>query len=263
MHEVFAHEDLAAALDATASELLWEASVTGPPVDAFAVAGELGLFVAEDDRLAPRGRFSRLGGISATPVGAGAAGAGPTPQSAEGLILLRTEPRRERRQWAVAHEVGEYAASRVYSRLGVQPCDTRAGAREAVANGLAGRLLLPSGWFRPDATRFDYDLLTLKRRYATASHELIARRVLELAGLPAAVTVFDHGSVTWRRASLGWNARSPLDPAEQATWRRCHTTGGPTECLRPPLPLTRVRCWPIHEPGWRREIMISELCDAG
>ena len=48
-----------------------------------------------------------------------------------------------------------------------------------MANNLAGRLLLPTAWFVADAAAENWDLIALKHRYATASHELIARRMLE------------------------------------------------------------------------------------
>src|SRR6187399_382518 len=42
-------DEFAAALDACAAEVLWEAGVTGPPVDALAVADGLQLVVGRDD----------------------------------------------------------------------------------------------------------------------------------------------------------------------------------------------------------------------
>ena len=102
-------------------------------------------------------------------------GSGPS----RATILLRPEPRFERRQWAVAHEIGEHVACRVFALWGVDPRETQANAREHVANNLAGRLLLPTAWFAADAVACGWDLLGLKARYRTASHELIARRMLE------------------------------------------------------------------------------------
>ena len=42
------------------------------------------------------------------------------------------------------------------------------------------RLLLPMKWFALAATEFDHDLMQLKGRFQSASHELIARRMLDL-----------------------------------------------------------------------------------
>ncbi len=100
-------EELAAGLDRVAEEILAEAGVRSPPVDALAVAQMLGIAVALDDRQEGRARYVRLGDrLSGRP---------------RATILLRPEPRHERRQWAVAHEIGEHVAHRVFARWGADP----------------------------------------------------------------------------------------------------------------------------------------------
>ncbi|MEM6798740.1 MAG: ImmA/IrrE family metallo-endopeptidase [Planctomycetota bacterium] len=238
-------EEYSATLEACAGDLLWQAEIEQPPVDAFLVASRLKLLVSEDPTLEARACYSRIGGAR--------------PSDAyTGLILLSNEARPERRQWAVAHEIGESAAYRVFNRLGVNPTDAAPGARETVANGLAGRLLLPRDWFLEDARTCDWDLIELKRCYRTASHELIARRVLELSPSPAIVTVIDQGATTWRRANFRAVDRG-LSPSEKPPWQKCHADAVATESTRVDYPLTRVRCWPVHEPGWQREILLTEL----
>jgi len=86
------------------------------------------------------------------------------------------EPRLERRQWAVAHEVGESIAQRVFVRMGVSFVDIPPAGRERVANHLASCLLLPRDWLISDGEAVEWDLTELKKIYSTASHELIARR---------------------------------------------------------------------------------------
>lgn len=54
------HEEWTSALDAAAEELLWEAGVASPPVDAFYLALELGVTVTEDTTLPARAQFVRL-----------------------------------------------------------------------------------------------------------------------------------------------------------------------------------------------------------
>lgn len=242
-------DELAAALELCASELLWEAGVARPPVDTFAVAGRLGLLVAEDAGLSVRGRYARLQGASLDEAGEG---------GAVGVILLGHEERRERRHWSVAHEIGEAVAQRVFERLGVTPDEAPPSAREQVANGLASRLLLPRRWFAQDGAKRDWDLRELKTLYETASHELIARRTLELITSPAIVTILDHGEVTWRRTNFGRRAPEML-PEEFAVWRECHEDAIPTETRPRASAAQRVRAWPVHEPGWRREILLAEL----
>ena len=182
-----AAEELVAAVDDVAAELLTECGVDRPPIDAIDVAARLGLAVAWDYRQRSRGRFVRVRGV---------------PGRVErGLILLRPEPREERRQWAVAHEIGEHTAGRVFERLGICPRDAADDAHESVANRLAGALLLPAIWFAAAAEANGWDLLSLKRRFSTASHELLARRTLDFPP-PAIVTILDQGDVTFRVSNL-------------------------------------------------------------
>jgi hypothetical protein len=176
-----------------------------------------------------------------------------------GTIVVGPAERPEREQWAIAHEVGESIAHRVFRRLGVRPEAAPAGAREAVANRLAGCLLLPRRWFAADGRAFDWDLLELKDRYATASHEMIARRMLEMAP-PVVITLCDQGRVVWRRGNAGGQL-SRLLPEERDAWQQAHVAGLTVDEALDPLSigLDRVRCWPVHEPGWKREIIRGEV----
>jgi hypothetical protein len=209
--------------------LLEECGVTEPPVDAWRVARALGLRVAIDAGQPGRGRLKRMGGGTA--------------------ILLRPEERPEREQWTLAHEIGETVAWQVFDAVDVDPREAAAGQREQVANALASSLLLPDEWFERDAAAFDGDLLRLKQVYATASHELILMNLLKLPQL-SLVSVFDHGRLTRRRGN-GQLAPPPLLPLEQRIWRTVHQTGRPAEATGAGV---RVQCWPVHEPGWKREL---------
>ena len=178
--------------------------------------------------------------------------AGP-PQTS---ILLRPEPRGERLHWAVAHELGEELAGEIFKELGVDPRAAQPGTREQVANLLASRILLPTVWFQAAAASdCSYDLLSLKERFTTASHELIARRLLDLPP-SRVITIFDQGRVTFRRGNVP--GRIPrLTPAEQRCWQRVHDTGSAAEDA------TGVQHWPIHEPSWKREIVSWEISEFG
>ena len=233
-------EEFAAALDAIAGELISEAAIDEPPVDTLAVAHALGITIADDDRQQGRARYVRLSGHGSS-----------RPRA---TILLRGDPRRERRQWAVAHEIGEYAAHRVFAALGVNPREAPGGTRETVANQLAGRLLLPGGWFAADGVDFGWDLLRLKARYWTASHELIARRMLECP--PAViVSIFDQGRLYFRRCNLGGGV-PPVSQEEMNCRQTAHDYNRPQQCNDG---LHVIQAWPIHEDGWRREILRTEV----
>ncbi len=235
----FTVEEVAAALDDVAHELLLAAGVAGPPVDAFRVAESLGIDVAWDDRQSGRARLVALR---------------DGERSARTSILLRRDPRGERRQWAVAHEIGEASAHRVFAHLGVDPREAPPAAREDVANRLAGRLLLPTSAFRAVAEANGWDIADIKRRFVHASHELVARRMLDLH-VPVIITVFDADRVTWRRSNVF--GRVPrMSPVESSCQRRVHHTGQP---LTVDDAGRIVQGWAIHEPDWKREILRMEL----
>jgi len=104
-------------------------------------------------------------------------------------------------------------------------------------------------------------LAELKKIYSTASHELIARRMLEMTP-PVMVTLFDQGAVQWRQSNAGGRPPS-LSSAETSVWRAAFESGQAAEYKEGDLPegINQVRCWPVHEPGWRREILRTELVE--
>jgi hypothetical protein len=226
------------ACDDVASELLADCGIVAPPVDALDLASRLNLTIAYDGGQAGRGRLKRLAGQTA--------------------ILVRPEERPERLHWTVAHEIGEAYAHRVFERRGVGPEEVPERGREQVANLLASRLLLPGEWFLRDARLFDADVLLLKQTYSTASHELILLNLLRLGELML-VTVFDHGRVTRRRGN-GQLPPPPLLPAEREVWRRVHEAGAAIVREQDGV---RVQGWPVHEAGWKRELLRTTAVGEG
>jgi Zn-dependent peptidase ImmA (M78 family) len=233
-------EELGAMLDHVAEEVLAEGRFAAPPVDAFRLAEGLKICVAMDDRQLVRARFVRLQGLRGRP--------------SRGTILLRPDPRPERRQWAVAHEIGEHLAHRVFDGLSIDPRTAVAGAREMVANYLAGRLLVPAAWLADDGPACRWDLLRLKTLYRTASHELLARRMLDMPP-PVIVTIIDQQQIYFRSSNVPGQVPPP-SPAEWDCCRSVHRDGRP--CRRGGGPLT-VCGWPVHEEGWKREILRTEV----
>jgi Zn-dependent peptidase ImmA (M78 family) len=235
MSDDLAREDVLQAVDRLVEEVLDRAGVTGPPVDAIALAQRhLGMSVSLDRRPPQRGRAQRAGG---------------RPQ-----IFLNPEPTEERRQWTVAHEVGEHFKADLLRRLGVGPEQTRAMAGESLANLFASHLLVPACWFGADAPALDYDVLELKKRYRTSSHEVIALRFLDLPE-PCVVTVIDNDHVT-RRKSNAWRVTRQLQPAEQECQRYVHHYSRPRVVREAGW---TVQGWPVHQADWKREILRSVL----
>ncbi len=245
-------EEWTAVLDETAKEVLAASAVTQPPIDPVLIASRLGMVVALDNRQAGRARCITMPGHASR--------ASPRPlratrASSQSVILLRDDPRPERRHWAVAHEIGEQICHRVFAKLSLDAGETTE-LREHVANLLASRILLPSAAFRDAYQSCDGDLGELKTRFSTASHELIARRMLDL--IPhLVIAVFDQGKLLWRRSNLR-GRMPPWLPEERALGKQCHVSG---QTQLQTAGRWSITAWPIHEPHWKREIIRSELCE--
>ena len=236
-------EETSVALDSVAEEALAEARFDGPPVNALAVAARLGIAVAWDEQQQGRGRYVRLRGH----------GRGRDRPA----ILLRPEPRAEREHWTAAHEIGEHLARQVFAALSVEPAEVPPGAREQVANQLAGRLLVPTRWVLDDVVEFGWDLIELKHRYTSASHELIARRMLEFSP-PIIITIFDQEEITFRRSNAA-GCVPGLSDVERRCWHKTHDSG---DVWRDEEGTIEVWGWAVHEPGWQREILRTRLDEA-
>ncbi|HUQ68803.1 MAG TPA: ImmA/IrrE family metallo-endopeptidase [Planctomycetaceae bacterium] len=226
--------DWAAACDVAAGEMLALAGVFGPPVDVLVIAQQLQIELAWDASQSGRARLQRLSGRPA--------------------IFLRPGDRPERVQWAAAHELGEQLAESVVTTLGLSATELLPRQREEIANQLANRILLPSDWFESACRACHGDLYRLKETFSTASHELLAWRLLDQSG-DRIVTMIDQGQVSRRRCNFAQRAPTPLS-IETETWRRAGETGhyaveSSAGCA--------VRVWPVHEPEWKREIAVTEV----
>ena len=125
MMDDLSREEVTSVIDRAVEDLLESARIEGPPVNTIKLAQEhLGMVVCLDRRQPQRGRAQRAGGAR--------------------QIFLRPEPRGERHQWTVAHEIGEHFKSSLLERLGVEPGQMRAMAGESLANLFACRLLVAS-----------------------------------------------------------------------------------------------------------------------
>ena len=239
----FPIEQFVKAAENVTAGLLHNVGWTEPPVDTLAVARRLHMVVAEAPIGAPRAQLVRLG-----------------PRRCA-TILLASEPRAERRQWAVAHEIGEACAHRVCTAVGAEPVDLPGSMREAIAHQLARSLLLPRRWMLDIGAAVDWDLLQMKAHFSTASHEVIARRMLDLPP-GVVITVCDEGRVTWRRSNVA-RRPPPLAPPEVDALRFVRSEGVAVRCEHAALPaeVVDVRAWPVYEPSWRREIVRTELAE--
>ncbi len=233
--EELTREEVLGAIDRTVETLLETAGLTAPPVDAIALAQRhLGMVVCLDRSQRQRGRAQRVAG--------------------KRQVFLRPEPTEERHQWTVAHEIGEHLKVEILERLKLDPADTQAMTGESLANLFAYHLLVPTPWFRQDAPELSFDLLELKRRYRTASHEVIAWRFLDLSA-PCIVTIVDNDRIHRRRSNCR-RTKKELHPVEEKCRAWVHEHGDPQELREHGW---TVACWPVHQLEWKREILRSEV----
>jgi hypothetical protein len=233
MIEDLQREEVLNVVDRTVADLLRAAGVEGPPVDAITLAqAHLGMVVCLDRGQPQRGRAQRSAGRK--------------------QIFLKPEPTEERHQWTVAHEIGEHLKASLLQQLGIAPADTRTMAGESLANLFAHRLLVPTCWFTTDAPELDYDVLELKKRYRTSSHEVIALRLLDLPE-PCVVTIVDNDHIS-RRRSNAWPVRRQLEPPEQECQQYVHYYSRPQTVQKDDW---NVHGWPVHQADWKREILRS------
>jgi len=231
--EDLTREEVAAVIDKAVGDLLKAAGTETPPVDAIELARRhLGMVVCLDRKQPQRGRAQRAAGNR--------------------QIYLRPEPTVERHQWTVAHEIGEHFKASLLAHLGVEPERTRAMAGESLANLFAYHLLVPACWLGTDAPSLSYDLLELKKRYTTASHEVIAWRLLDLPE-SCIITVIDNDHIH-RRRSNAWPVRKKLEDPEKRCQQYVHFYSRPHSVQENGW---TVQGWPVHQADWKREILRS------
>lgn len=217
-------EEVHDAIDRAVVDLLDAAGVSGPPVDAIRLATQhLGLVIPS-----PRAQAQRGGSTRASSA--------------------------EQQQWAAAQRIGGHEKAALLERLDVDPQQGRALGGGSLGNLFAERLLVPTAWLVDEARSSGFDLLALKERFATASHEVIAWRLLDLPE-PCIVTIVDNDHVSWRRSN-GHRVNREMSAAERRCQQRVHRYGRPDEVNEEGW---RVWCWPIHEVDWKREIVRSVL----
>ena len=233
MRDNFEQDEVVHTVDRMVEELLTAAKISEPPVDAIALAQQhLGMVVCLDKRQAQRGRGQQAAG--------------------QRHIYLRPEPREERHQWTVAQEIGVSLRADLLGKLGLPPGDAKGMTRESLANLFALHLLAPTCWFADDARALNFNLAALKKRYRTASHEVLAWRWLDLPQ-PCIVTILDNEHIH-RRRSNAWPTNRQLEPAEIKAQQYVHHYSRAKIVQEDGW---TVQGWPVHQVDWKREILRS------
>ncbi len=245
---LYGADELAVAADAVAAEALAQAAMYEPPIEALELARRLGLTIAFDQGLEQRGRYVRLCQHGTEQ---------PGQADVKGTILLRPDDRPERCQFAAAHEIGEHLAFRCLAYWSGELPDAPPGWRERAASLIAVRLLLPGEWFFSLASQCDWHLPDIKREFATASHELIAWRMLDHP-TPQLVTIFDQGRLVMRRHNGECGPPRPC-AAERAARALLRGDTPSADCVDHRAEGMRVQAWAIDEPHWQRDILRTSI----
>jgi hypothetical protein len=94
--------------------------------------------------------------------------------------------------------------------------------------------------------------------FATASHERIALRLLDLAE-PCVITIVDNGQVSQRKSNA-WRVGRALSPVEEDCQRYVRHFSRPYAVRERGW---AVQGWPIHRSDWKREILRSIIEEPG
>lgn len=225
MSEELSREEIHASVDRTIEELLSEAAIQAPPVDALILARHLGVAV-EPRSNGPRARVKK--------------------------DFLAPAPTLETNQWLAAQSIGEHLKPALLQRLGIPPEQKGLLMGESLATLVAAHLLLPAAWFGDDARALEYDIPELKKRYTTVAADVIAWRLLDLS-TPCIITIVDNEHVQ-RRRSNAWRVRRELEEAERECQRYVHHFSRPRVVCAGGW---TVQGWPVHQSDWKREILRS------
>jgi hypothetical protein len=69
------------------------------------------------------------------------------------------------------------------------------------------------------------------------------------------VSIYDHCQLQFRRSNLPGRVPPP-SPLEMECWRAVHDGNRP-QCTSDGL--RNIQGWPVHEEGWKREILRTEV----
>lgn len=159
------------------------------------------------------------------------------------VIGSKNPNKSERKQFTIAHEIGEMLLKGRVEEAHL----------EEACNLMAVGLLLPKAWFKRDAEASNFDLLELKKVYSTASHELIAFRMLEFK--PMIITIFDNGRLYRRKSSYPFPVKTIYTEERQCL--SDVTTSGKKTSLKDEK--ISVVGWPIFRADWKRVILRTQF----
>jgi hypothetical protein len=231
----FSQEELLEVIERLVRGLLERAGVSDPPVDALYLAEEhLGIPVEvvepaeadESGRRRPRAR----------PQGSG--------------IFLTADMTTEQQQKQAAEGIARSLQPEILHKLGI-PVGAENRPFTAHVRGLmVPRILIPTRMLRQALKDCKYDVPALKERFATATPEAVALRLLDLDD-PCVVSIVDDGVIAARRSNCYAVSRK-LETAEQLCLERILELDLPQRLRSDGW---TVQGWPIPNRPFRRIIL--------
>lgn len=232
MGDDLTREEVLGLIDRMVEQILDQAGMVEPPVDALSLARDpFGMEIRLESGSSPSRIYPR--------------------RSVSPSLVLDSDWTEEVSQWKAAQAIGFYLKPKILDQLGCGK-DLAMGFGESLANLLAQRLLVPLPMLADEFRRSDQDLLVLKERFSTASHEIIALRLLDLPD-PCIITIVDNGHVVKRRSN-SWRVRKELAPLEKQVQQYVKKYSRPQSIHESGW---SIKGWPIHESDWKREILRS------
>jgi hypothetical protein len=231
----FSQEELLEAVDRLVNGLLERAGVNEPPVSALEIAEtHLGIPievvepVEADERGRPRPR--------ARPAGSG--------------IFLTPDMTEEQRQKTAADGIARSLLPDIFRKLDLIPGTENKQFASQVRGLVVARLLVPNKLLRASLKECRYDLLAMKKSFATATMEMIALRLLDLDE-PCVISIVDDGVVAIRRGNR-FAASKKLEAPEQTCLDRVMELDLPCRVREGEW---TVQGWPVPDRTFRRIIL--------
>lgn len=233
------NDELFEFIDRSVRNLLQNAGVSGPAVDALELAESyfrIPVEYIDEEEAGPR-RY----------------GDAPKRSPRAGTILLRFDQSDEAKQVLAARAVARQLLPDLYRKIGIVPGTENRSAEKQLIHLIVPRLLLPGFLFAALARKSGFDLFAIKELFPTAPYDFIAWRMLEIDEEASVVAIVDDGTVTARRSNR-FPVNKVLTEAERLCVQQTTATKDPSRIRRDDW---TAWGWPVSGIPFRRIILRS------
>lgn len=175
------------------------------------------------------------------------------------FIFYNEKERLERQHYSIAHELLErHLINENLNQLKLGKITKE--ELHKIANDYTRYILLPENSFEKNAMKLNYNLFSLKETFITASHELIARRLLDIGNF--IITIIDNNNI-YLRKSATISIPQNLTALEKKAYELALTTNQ-YYYIEDYLDDTKqtflkTHSYPIIEKEFKRVILIGEI----